>query len=88
MNIPSSTATKSGDQITVSESGWKVVEQKEIKGGLTFVKLARDGKETWWTVAEHDGVTTLLEGPNLSSVNRMGSGSMVHQHLKPPSYAR
>ncbi len=41
-------ATKTGDQITVTEAGWNVLEQKEIKGGLVFVKLGHDGKETWW----------------------------------------
>lgn len=54
-------ATKSGSQIAVTEPGWKVLEQKEIKGGLVFTKLLRDGKETWWSVNETNGVVTLDE---------------------------
>ena len=55
------TATKAGSQIKVSEAGWNVLEQKEIKGGLVFVKLGRDGKETWWSVSENAGAVTLKE---------------------------
>ena len=58
-------ATKTGDQIAPSESGWNVVEQKEIKGGLVFVKLARDGKENWWSVSETDGAVTLHESQSV-----------------------
>jgi cation/acetate symporter len=54
-------ATKTGDQITVTESGWNVLEQKEIKGGLAFVKLGHDGKETWWSVSESESIITLHE---------------------------
>lgn len=54
-------ATKSGGQVTVTEPGWKVLEQKEIKGGLLFAKLLRDGKETWWSVTETNGGVTLDE---------------------------
>lgn len=54
-------ATKSSDKIRVSEVGSTVLEQKEIKGGLVFVKLLRDGKETWWSVSETDSAITLHE---------------------------
>jgi cation/acetate symporter len=54
-------ATKAGTQIRVADAGWKILEQKEIKGGLTFVKLGRDGTETWWSVAESAGALTLKE---------------------------
>ena len=47
-NTPTSPPTKAGDQIQVTEAGWDVLEQKSLKGGLVFVKLGRDGKETWW----------------------------------------
>jgi cation/acetate symporter len=54
-------AAKSGSQIQVSEAGWKVLEQAEVKGGLTFVKLDHDGKETWWLASETEGALTLHE---------------------------
>lgn len=54
-------ATKTGDQIAVDDAGWNVVEQKEIKGGLVFLKLDREGKETWWYASESNGVTFLKE---------------------------
>jgi cation/acetate symporter len=54
-------AVKNGSQFQVTEAGWNVLEQKEIKGGLVFVKLGRDGKETWWSVSDSNGVITLKE---------------------------
>lgn len=58
-------ATKAGDQITLTDPGWNLLEQKEIKGGLEFVKLSRDGKENWWSVTETDGVVTLHEAQSV-----------------------
>jgi len=54
-------ATKSGDTIQVSEAGWEVLERAEVKGGLVFVKLGHEGKETWWYASEVDGALTLKE---------------------------
>ncbi len=54
-------AVKSGNQIQVSEADWTVLEQTEVKGGLLFVKLGHDGKETWWLASERDGALTLQE---------------------------
>lgn len=54
-------ATKTGDKIAVTETGWNILEQKEVKGGLLFVKLGRDGNESWWYVSETDGTFTLKE---------------------------
>lgn len=54
-------AEKVGEKIAVTEAGWEVLEQKEIKGGLVFVKLGRDGQETWWYASESDGTVTLKE---------------------------
>jgi cation/acetate symporter len=54
-------ATKTGDQIVVTEAGWNIVEQINIKGGLAFVKLGKDGKETWWSLSESNGAITLKE---------------------------
>ncbi|MDO9303243.1 MAG: cation acetate symporter, partial [Anaerolineales bacterium] len=54
-------AAKAGEQITVTDAGWNVLEQAEVKGGLLFVKLGQDGKESWWYVSDSDGVITLKE---------------------------
>lgn len=43
-------AERNSAQIRVAEAGWDVLEEAQIKGGLTFVKLAHAGKETWWHV--------------------------------------
>jgi len=55
------TAEKSGNDLIVSEPGYVVLGQTEIKGGLLFVKLAHDGKQTWWLAAETAGALTLKE---------------------------
>jgi cation/acetate symporter len=54
-------AVKDGEKITVTDAGWNVLEQVEVKGGLSFVKLGRDGKESWWYASDSDGVITLKE---------------------------
>lgn len=54
-------ATKTGDQISVTDTSWNVVDQKEIKGGLVFVKLEKEGLETWWSASEKDGEFVLYE---------------------------
>jgi cation/acetate symporter len=54
-------AAANGEQIEVSEPGWQVLEQAEVKGGLVFVKLGHEGKETWWYASETEGVLTLKE---------------------------
>lgn len=54
-------AVKTGNQIQVSEAGWDVVDQVAVKGGLLFVKLDHDGKETWWSAVEANGAITLKE---------------------------
>jgi cation/acetate symporter len=54
-------AVKKGDQFQVTEAGWEVLEQAEVKGGLFFVKLGKDGRESWWYVSETEGAITLKE---------------------------
>lgn len=54
-------ATRSGEQIQVAEAGWEVLEQAAVKGGLLFVKLGQDGKESWWQAKEIDGALILQE---------------------------
>jgi cation/acetate symporter len=58
-------AVKNGNQIEVSEAGWEVLEQAEVKGGLIFVKLSHEGKETWWYASETDGAVTLKESQSV-----------------------
>jgi hypothetical protein len=38
-----------------------VLEQAEVKGGLVFVKLGHQGRETWWYASETDNILTLKE---------------------------
>ena len=53
---------KDGDQIKVSDAGWKVVEQQDVASAkLSFVKLEKDGQQTWWLLAEKDGAIELHE---------------------------
>ncbi len=54
-------ASKVDGKIAVSEAGWDVLEQKDIKGGLEFVRLGNAGQETWWEAVESGGVVTLYE---------------------------
>jgi cation/acetate symporter len=58
-------AVENGEQIEVSEAGWEVLEQAEVKGGLLFVKLRHEGKETWWYASEIEGVLTLKESQSV-----------------------
>jgi cation/acetate symporter len=53
-------AVKDGSSIQVTEPGWQVLGQQN-GGGLTFVKLAKDGQETWWLLSENEGTITLHE---------------------------
>ncbi len=54
-------ATKTGEQIAVSEPGWNVVEQQVTSSGMEFAKLEQDGIESWWKVSENAGAITLIE---------------------------
>jgi len=54
-------AAKADGKISVSDAGYSVLEQKDIKGGLTFVKLGKEGKETWWSLSDKEGAVTLHE---------------------------
>ncbi len=54
-------ASRSGDQILVTDSAWDVMEKMDIKGGLEFVKLSKDGTETWWFASESAGELVLKE---------------------------
>lgn len=54
-------AVNNGEKIEVSEADWEVLDQVEVKGGLLFVKLDHEEKETWWYASETEGVLTLKE---------------------------
>jgi cation/acetate symporter len=54
-------AAKDGEKITVTDAGWNVLEQADVKGGLSFVKLGRNGKESWWYASDSEGIITLKE---------------------------
>ena len=54
-------ATRTAEQITVSETGWEVLEKVDAGGGLEFVKLSHDGVETWWSLSEKDNQLVLNE---------------------------
>jgi cation/acetate symporter len=58
---------KTGDTISVSQAGWEVIEQQEVKGGLFFIKLAHEGKETWWFAEGKDGGIVLHETQSVES---------------------
>lgn len=55
------TATRTGDQLQVSDSAWTVLAQKELKNHGKFAKLSREGKEYWFLVTEKNGTITLKE---------------------------
>jgi cation/acetate symporter len=58
-------AEKTGDVITLSETGWEVREKVDVKGGLTFVRLGRDGADSWWLLSEKDGAVVLEESQSV-----------------------
>jgi cation/acetate symporter len=68
-------ATKSGDQIQVTEAGWQVLEQAEFKGGLVFVKLSHESIETWWKVS---GTGTELSLQETQSVVLKAGGKWIN----------
>jgi cation/acetate symporter len=43
----------------------EVLEQVDVKGGLTFVRLNHDGREAWWYASEADGAVTLKESQSV-----------------------
>ncbi len=55
-------ATRSGADIQVADPAYTVVEIQQVKGGLEFVRLQKDGKDSWWHAVESDGGLTLEEG--------------------------
>lgn len=56
-------ATKTDGQ--VQSTSVDVLEQVDVKGGLTFVRLNHDGREAWWYASETDGAVTLKESQSV-----------------------
>jgi len=54
-------AQTTGDQISLDDPAYTVLDTQEVKGGLEFVKLGHDGLETWWFVHEADTGIELQE---------------------------
>ncbi len=54
-------AQKNGDLITVEDPEYTLLDQQSVKGGLEFVKLEKDGLETWWHVTETETGIVLQE---------------------------
>jgi cation/acetate symporter len=55
------TATRSADGLVVSEPGWEVVQEQELKAGLVFVQLAGQGSTSWWKAHEAEDAVILDE---------------------------
>ena len=55
-------AVETDNQITPLDSTYTVVEQQLVKGiTYPFLKLAKDGNETWWQVVDIEGKKSLRE---------------------------
>ncbi len=55
-----------GEQIVIDDPQYTLLETQEIKGGLHFVKLEKEGLETWWYLTEDE--TGLLLSETQSTV--------------------
>jgi cation/acetate symporter len=49
----------------IQAEGVEILEQTEVKGGLTFVRVNTQGQENWWYASETDGVLTLKESQSV-----------------------
>ena len=56
-------ATKADGKIQAASV--EILEQVDVKGGLTFVRLNHDGREAWWYASETDGAVTLKESQSV-----------------------
>jgi cation/acetate symporter len=55
-------ATEANGQLSVSQAGWQTIEVQEAKAAkATFVKLAHEGRQTWWLLNRSAEVITLKE---------------------------
>jgi cation/acetate symporter len=55
-------ATETDGALTVTEPGWTVVEQQEVKSAkASFARLTREGQESWWLVSHENSGVSLKE---------------------------
>jgi cation/acetate symporter len=55
-------ATETGGTLAVTEPGWTVVERQDVKAAkASFVRLNREGQESWWLVGPADSGLALQE---------------------------
>jgi cation/acetate symporter len=53
-------AVETDGRIQPADPAWRFVESKQVSAG-SFVRLARDGRETWWLVSRSKAGVQLLE---------------------------
>lgn len=54
-------ATIADGKVQLAAGEWELVDQVEVKGGLTFVKLINNGTESWWSASVKEGEVILKE---------------------------
>ncbi len=54
-------AVKNEGNIQITEPGWNILEQVDTKGGLSFLKLQHEGRESWWSLSGTGNELKLLE---------------------------
>ena len=60
-------ATADGTVFAPTDVSWTVVETHEARAAkTTFVKLEKDGMQTWWSGGEQDGAPVLREAQSVS----------------------
>lgn len=63
-------ATGSGDELTVNEAGWEVLEVQEVAAAKSsFARLSNGGRETWWHVEDDQGQVVLRETQSVVEKN-------------------
>lgn len=66
----------------IQAAGVDVLEQVEVKGGLTFARVNYQGRENWWYAAKKDGALTLKES---QSVVMKADGKWINGALESDS---
>jgi len=49
----------------IAAEGLEILEQVDVKGGLTFVRVNHQGQENWWYASNTEGVLTLKESQSV-----------------------
>lgn len=58
-------ASRVEGRVEVARAGVEILEQIDVKGGPTFVRIAGADREVWWYAAEVDGGLVLLESQSV-----------------------